>query len=147
MNLKDSDKLPNTSNQENNTNIPLSNKSSNNLNKISSSPGGIRGFHSTSRCFFNFKSHYSEDNIKKFSDENAYPYNRYYSSPYKYAIVNFLRALFKNRLNLNDQEFKSYTEILDFINTFAEEPKVYLAINANYIAQIKSRGRDFNKIP
>jgi hypothetical protein len=64
-------------------------------------------------------------------------------------IINFLRALFKNQLNLDHRKFQNYKEIIQFISKFehTEGVKLGFKLTENYLAQLKSRGVHFEKVP
>jgi hypothetical protein len=74
---------------------------------------------------------------------------RYYNYPFGMIIINFLRALFKNQLNLDHRKFQNYKEIIQFISKFehTEGVKLGFKLTENYLAQLKSRGVHFEKVP
>ena len=57
--------------------------------------------------------------------------------------VNFLKALFKNKLNLRSSNFKTYDEVIAFLLKF--NPNV--RISRNHLYQLKTKGSDFKKVP
>lgn len=68
-----------------------------------------------------------------------------YKNKQDLLIRNFIKALLNNELNLNREEFKTYKDIVDFINNgFDKKDKIF--ITENYIAQLKRRG-NYVKIP
>lgn len=57
--------------------------------------------------------------------------------------VNFIKALYKNKLNLRSSDFKTYDEVIAFLLNF--NPNV--TISRNHLSQLKTRGSGFKKVP
>lgn len=65
-----------------------------------------------------------------------------YKNKLDVAIRNFIKALFKNELNLNSNAFECYGDIIKYLKDFDKE----FSITENSISQLKRRG-DFIKVP
>lgn len=65
-----------------------------------------------------------------------------YKSKIDVAVRNFIKALFKNELNLNCNAFNCYSDIITYLKDFDKG----ISITENSISQLKRRG-DFIKVP
>lgn len=77
-------------------------------------------------------NHYNTD--KKFEKAGRY------KSIIEIAIRNFIKALLKNELNLRFEEFKNYTELIDYIHEFNDS----LSLSRHYISVLKNRKRSYS---
>jgi hypothetical protein len=107
----------------------------------------LRSPDSNKSCFKSGLTKRYISNTKK--NKNAKYKSRYYNYPFGMIIINFLRALFKNQLNLDHRKFKNYKEIIQFISKFehTEGVKLGFKLTENYLAKLKSRGVHFEKVP
>lgn len=78
-----------------------------------------------------YKSHHAKNKGK-----------RYYNKEIGIIYVNFLKALFHNELNLERSKFKSYADILEYLQKFSKD----ITFSKNYISQLKTRGGKFEKV-